>query len=54
MVKLAYNLQGKGKFRKRTLDEVLSIIEDKTAYFKKIEANKTDSSKKNIFEKIDE
>lgn len=37
MVKLAYTLQGKGKVRKRNLDEVLSIINDKTAYFKKIE-----------------
>jgi hypothetical protein len=53
MVKLAYNLQGKGKVRKRNLDEVLSIINDKTAYFKKIEANKTENSK-NIFKKFDE
>ncbi len=37
MVKLAYKLQGKGKVRKRTLDEVLEIINDKTTYFKKIE-----------------
>ena len=36
MVKLSYKLQGKGKNRKRELSEILEIIEDKTAYFKKI------------------
>lgn len=33
MVKLAYSVKGKGNDRKRTLEEVLSIIEDKNAYF---------------------
>lgn len=35
MVKLAYtlNVEGKGKMRKRTLEEVLAIIRDKEAYF---------------------
>jgi hypothetical protein len=34
MVKLAYtlNMEGKGKMRKRTLEEVLAIIRDKKAY----------------------
>lgn len=32
MVKLAYTLQGKGKVRKRTLNDVLEIINNKTAY----------------------
>lgn len=35
MVKLTYQLQGKGKVRKRTLDEVLDIIKDKNSYFDK-------------------
>ena len=34
MVKIAYTLIGKGKGRKRTLSEVLDIINDKEAYFK--------------------
>lgn len=33
MVKLAYSYQGKGKYRKRTLDEVIEIIKDKESYF---------------------
>ena len=33
MVKLAYKLEGKGKVRKRTLNEVLEIINDKVTYF---------------------
>lgn len=33
LVKLAYNLQGKGKTRKRELSEILQIIEDKDSYF---------------------
>jgi hypothetical protein len=35
MVKLAYtlNTEGKGKIRKRTLEEVVAIIRDKDAYF---------------------
>lgn len=33
MVKLAYTLQGKGKYRKRSLDEVIGIIKDKKTYF---------------------
>lgn len=33
MVKLAYQLQGKGNNRKRELSEVLKIIQDKNAYF---------------------
>ena len=37
MVKLAYTVQGKGKARTRSLAEVLSIIEDKNAYFDEIE-----------------
>jgi hypothetical protein len=36
MVKLAYTFQGKGKGRKRELCEIIEIIENKTAYFKKI------------------
>src|ERR1700730_3470653 len=39
MVKLAYTLQGKGKVRKRTLDEVLEIIKDKTTYFNNVKSN---------------
>ena len=35
MVKIAYTLIGKGKGRKRTLSEVLEIINDKEAYLKK-------------------
>lgn len=35
LVKLAYNLQGKGKTRKRELSEILKIIEDKDSYFLK-------------------
>jgi len=34
MVKLSYKLQGKGKTRKRELNEIFEIIEDKTLYFK--------------------
>jgi hypothetical protein len=34
MVKIAYTLIGKGKGRKRTLSEVLDIINNKEAYFK--------------------
>ena len=33
MVKLAYKLEGKGKNRKRQLNEILEIIEDKNLYF---------------------
>ena len=33
MVKLAYTLSAKGKGRKRPLEEVLAIIENKNAYF---------------------
>ena len=33
MVKIAYTLIGKGKGRKRTLSEILHIINDKEAYF---------------------
>jgi hypothetical protein len=36
MVKLCYNLQGKGKNRKRELSEVIEIIENKTIYFEKL------------------
>ena len=35
MVELSYTLVGKGKGRKRTLNEVLEIINNKEAYFKK-------------------
>lgn len=35
MVKLAYTLEGKGKNRKRPLEEILEIINDKEAYFDK-------------------
>jgi hypothetical protein len=35
MVKIAYTLIGKGKGRKRTLSEVLAIINDKESYFNK-------------------
>ena len=44
MVKIAYTLIGKGKGRKRTLDEVLEIINDKDAYFNKFNANEQYSS----------
>lgn len=37
MVKLAYAVRGKGNDRKRKLEEVLSIIENKEAYFDKLE-----------------
>lgn len=33
MIKLAYTLSGKGKNRKRPLEEILEIINDKEAYF---------------------
>jgi LAGLIDADG endonuclease len=33
MIKLAYKLEGKGKNRKRQLNEILEIIEDKILYF---------------------
>ena len=36
MVKLAYTLTGKGKNRKRPLEEILEIINDKEAYFSKL------------------
>jgi hypothetical protein len=36
MVKLAYTLSGKGKNRKRPLEEILEIINDKEAYFNRI------------------
>jgi hypothetical protein len=39
LVKLAYNLQGKGKTRKRELSEILQIIEDKDSYFAKNSKN---------------
>lgn len=34
LVKLVYTYQGKGKTRKRTLDEIIFIIENKETYFK--------------------
>jgi hypothetical protein len=34
MVKLSYKIEGKGKNRKRELNEILEIIENKTLYFK--------------------
>lgn len=37
MVTLAYSVKGKGNDRKRTLEEILSIIEDKDAYFDNLE-----------------
>ena len=40
MVKIAYTLIGKGKGRKRTLSEVLEIINDKEAYLKKNDNSK--------------
>jgi len=49
MVKLAYNLQGKGKVRKRTLEEVLEIINDKTAYFNKVEIDQISKNNNNSF-----
>lgn len=36
MVQIAYTLIGKGKGRKRTLEEVLEIIKDKDSYFKNL------------------
>jgi hypothetical protein len=35
MVKLAYTFEGKGKYRKRSLDEIIEIINDKNTYFEK-------------------
>jgi hypothetical protein len=35
LVKLSYQLTGKGKTRKRELSEILEIIEDKHTYFNK-------------------
>jgi hypothetical protein len=35
LVKLSYQLTGKGKTRKRELYEILEIIEDKHTYFNK-------------------
>ena len=35
LVELVYTYQGKGKYRKRTLNEVINIIKDKDNYFKK-------------------
>lgn len=35
LVKLSYQLTGKGKNRKRELSEILEIIEDKHTYFNK-------------------
>lgn len=43
MVTLAYSVQGKGKYRKRRLEEVLSIIQDKDAYFAKLASSDTTS-----------
>jgi hypothetical protein len=40
LVKLSYQLTGKGKNRKRELSEILELIEDKHAYFNK-ESNST-------------
>ena len=40
LVELAYTYQGKGKFRKRTMNEIIDIIKDKESYFK----NQTDIS----------
>jgi len=37
MVKLCYLVKGKGTGRKRTLEQVLSIIEDKNAYIANID-----------------
>ena len=37
LVKLSYNLVGKGKIRKRPLSEILEIIKDKNAYFNKLD-----------------
>lgn len=39
LVKIAYTLIGKGKGRKRTLDEILEIVKDKEAYFNKLTVN---------------
>ena len=35
LVELAYTYQGKGKFRKRTLNEIIEIIKDKDSFFQK-------------------
>jgi len=37
LVKLAYSYSGKGNNRKRTLNEVLSVIQDKETYFKNLQ-----------------
>ena len=33
LIRLIYTYEGKGKYRKRSLDEVLAIVNDKEAYF---------------------
>jgi hypothetical protein len=33
LLRLIYTYEGKGKYRKRSLNEVLSIVSDKEAYF---------------------
>jgi hypothetical protein len=35
LVELAYTYQGKGKYRKRTLNEIIEIIKDKDSFFQK-------------------
>jgi hypothetical protein len=37
IVNLAYSIQGKGKGRKRDINEILKIIENKTKYFSSLE-----------------
>jgi len=39
IINLAYSIQGKGKTRKRQISEILEIIENKTAYFEKLNTN---------------
>jgi hypothetical protein len=38
LIRLIYTYEGKGKFRKRSLNEVLSIVSDKEAYFSSLAA----------------
>jgi hypothetical protein len=47
LVKKTYSLQGKGNTRKRSLNEILEIIEDKDIYFFKKLIEKTEKIEKN-------
>ena len=48
LVKLTYTLSGKGKNRKRSLSEIIKIIEDKTSSFDKSKTTLSDNGDENI------